>query len=134
MSPIDEKETIEDAREAGLLCPQCEASNVPQHRFCAKCGAALWEACFRCGEVCPAGETYCGACGVNLADAAAEQLERVQDDFPPPPTCDPLAASPTRSPCLRRSPRTAIRAWPDTLPTPNSSFASLPPNTTAGES
>ena len=81
MSPIDEKETIEDAREAGLLCPQCEASNVPQHRFCAKCGAALWEACFRCGEVCPAGETYCGACGVNLADAAAEQLERVQDDF-----------------------------------------------------
>jgi type IV pilus assembly protein PilM len=81
MLPIDEKETIEDAREAGLLCPQCEASNVPQHKFCAKCGAPLWEACFRCGEVCPAGETYCGACGVNLADAAAEQLERVQDDF-----------------------------------------------------
>ena len=66
MSPIDEKETIEDAREAGLLCPQCEASNVAQHKFCAKCGAPLWEACFRCGEVCPAGETYCGACGAYL--------------------------------------------------------------------
>ena len=78
---IDEKEAIEDAREAGLFCPQCEASNLPQRKFCAKCGAALWEACFRCGEVCAAGESYCGACGVNLADAAAEQLERVQDDF-----------------------------------------------------
>jgi type IV pilus assembly protein PilM len=81
MSMIDEKETVEDAREAGLLCPQCEASNLPQRRFCAKCGAALWEACFHCGEVCAAGELFCGACGVNLADAAAEQLERVQDDF-----------------------------------------------------
>ena len=132
MSPIDEKETIEDAREAGLLCPQCEASNVAQHKFCAKCGAPLWEACFRCGEVCPAGETYCGACGVNLADAAAEQLERVQDDF--------RAAAELRSACrfteaisLRRSPKIAIRVWPDTRPTPSSSFTSLPPNAIAGE-
>ncbi len=64
-----------------MFCPQCEASNLPQRKFCAKCGAALWEACFHCGEVCAAGELYCGACGANLADAAAEQLERVQDDF-----------------------------------------------------
>jgi type IV pilus assembly protein PilM len=81
MSMIDEKETVEDVREAGLFCPQCEASNLPQRKFCAKCGAALWEACFHCGEVCAAGESYCGACGVNLADAAAEQLERAQDDL-----------------------------------------------------
>ncbi len=81
MSMTDEKETVEDAREAGLYCPQCEASNSPQRKFCAKCGAALWEACFRCGETCAAGELYCGACGANLADAAAEQIERVQDDF-----------------------------------------------------
>jgi type IV pilus assembly protein PilM len=78
MSMIDE---IEDAREAGLCCPQCEATNLPQRRFCAKCGAALWEACFQCGEVCAAGENYCGACGANLGEATAEQLERVQDDF-----------------------------------------------------
>ncbi len=81
MSMTDERETVEDAREAGLLCPQCEASNLPQRKFCAKCGAARWEACFRCGEVCAAGELYCGGCGVNLAEAAAGQLERVQDDF-----------------------------------------------------
>ena len=28
-----------------------------------------------------AGENFCGACGANLADAAAEQLERAGDDF-----------------------------------------------------
>ena len=75
---IDE---VEDAREAGLCCPQCEASNLPQRKFCAKCGAPLWEACFQCGEVCAVGENFCGACGANLGDAAAEQLERVQDSF-----------------------------------------------------
>jgi Tfp pilus assembly PilM family ATPase len=81
MVMIDQKDSVEDARDAGLLCPQCEAANLPQRRFCAKCGATLWEACLRCGEVCAAGELYCGACGVNLADAAAEKIERVQDDF-----------------------------------------------------
>jgi type IV pilus assembly protein PilM len=78
MSMIDE---VEDARESGLCCPQCEATNLPQRKFCAKCGAALWEACFQCGEVCAAGENFCGTCGANLGDAAAEQLERAQDDF-----------------------------------------------------
>ena len=41
----------------------------------------MWEPCFRCGQVCAAGENFCGACGANLADAAAEQLERAGDDF-----------------------------------------------------
>lgn len=31
--------------------------------------------------ICAAGENFCGVCGVNLAEVAAEQLERVGDDF-----------------------------------------------------
>jgi Tfp pilus assembly PilM family ATPase len=75
-----DKET-EKVQEAGLSCPRCEAANLPQRKFCAKCGAPLWEPCLRCGDVCAAGENFCGACGVNLAEVAAEQLERVGDDF-----------------------------------------------------
>jgi type IV pilus assembly protein PilM len=74
-------EEIQDVQEAGLICPRCEAANLPQRKFCAKCGAPLWEPCFQCSEVCAAGENFCGACGVNLAEAAAEQLERVGDAF-----------------------------------------------------
>ena len=36
---IDE---IGNAREAaGLCCPRCEAANLPQRKFCAKCGGQL---------------------------------------------------------------------------------------------
>ncbi len=80
MAAIEEEE-IGNAREAGLCCPRCEAANLPQRKFCAKCGSPLWEPCFQCGEVCAAGENFCGACGMNLAEAAAEQLERIGDDF-----------------------------------------------------
>jgi Tfp pilus assembly PilM family ATPase len=74
-------EEIETVQEVGLSCPRCEEANLPQRKFCAKCGAPLWEACFQCGEVCAAGENFCGACGVNLAEAAAEQLEHAGDAF-----------------------------------------------------
>ena len=59
-------EDMEDVQQAGLCCPQCAAANLPQRKFCAKCGAALWESCLQCGDLAAAGETYCGACGANL--------------------------------------------------------------------
>ena len=68
---------MEDPQTGALLCPECDAANLPQRKFCAKCGTSLWETCFQCGEVCAAGENFCGACGVNLDEAAAEQLENV---------------------------------------------------------
>ncbi len=68
---------MEDPQTGALLCPECAAANLPQRKFCAKCGTSLWETCFQCGEVCAAGENFCGACGVNLDEAAAEQLENV---------------------------------------------------------
>ena len=41
MSLIEE---IDNVQEAGLCCPRCETGNLPQRKFCAKCGATLWEA------------------------------------------------------------------------------------------
>jgi type IV pilus assembly protein PilM len=72
---------LEDAPQAGLCCPRCAAVNLPQRKFCAKCGSPLWEACLRCNELCAAGEIYCGGCGANLADAAADVIERIEADF-----------------------------------------------------
>jgi type IV pilus assembly protein PilM len=78
MSTIEE---MEDASGTGLCCPQCRHENPPQRKYCARCGAALWEPCLQCGEPCAAGESYCGACGARLEDVAAEQVQRLQADF-----------------------------------------------------
>jgi type IV pilus assembly protein PilM len=74
-------EEIENARETVLHCPRCETISLPNRKFCAKCGAPLWEPCMRCGEPCAAGESFCGACGACLPDVAAEEIERLESDF-----------------------------------------------------
>jgi type IV pilus assembly protein PilM len=74
-------EDIDNVREAGVCCPRCEAGNLRQHKFCAKCGTALWEPCLGCGALCAAGERYCGTCGASLDDAATELIERIDADY-----------------------------------------------------
>lgn len=78
MSTVEE---MENASRSVLCCPQCYQENLPQWNYCAKCGAALWELCLRCGEPCAAGEGYCGACGACVGDAAVEQVARLEADF-----------------------------------------------------
>ena len=78
MSSIDE---MEGAKQVALRCPQCETSNLPQRKFCGKCGASLWETCLRCGNLGPAAESYCPICGTNLGEVAAEQQESLEADF-----------------------------------------------------
>ncbi len=72
---------IENALHTALYCPQCREKNLPQWKYCAQCGASLWEACLRCGEMCAAGESYCGACGACLNELVAEQVERLESDL-----------------------------------------------------
>jgi Tfp pilus assembly PilM family ATPase len=74
MSAPDE---MENASETALICPRCELANPRGRKFCGQCGAALWEACLKCGEVCAVGENFCGSCGANLNEAAAERLEEL---------------------------------------------------------
>lgn len=52
---------------AGLNCPQCRASNSPDARFCAQCGAALAAQCSQCGAALPSGAKFCAACGRAVA-------------------------------------------------------------------
>ena len=69
---------MEEASATILRCPRCSAGNPPQRKYCAKCGASLWENCFLCGQTCAAGEEFCGACGANVHQAAAENLARAE--------------------------------------------------------
>ncbi len=78
MSTVDE---MENASETVLVCPRCDMPNARGRKFCAQCGAPLWETCLQCGEVCTVGENFCGGCGVNLNEAAAEQLEQLDAAF-----------------------------------------------------
>jgi type IV pilus assembly protein PilM len=76
-----EVEGMEDVQQAVLFCPQCAVANLPQRKFCAKCGTPLWTKCFQCGDTSAACETYCGSCGVNLVEATAERRECLEADF-----------------------------------------------------
>ena len=60
------------ARGALFHCPLCQAANPATRKFCAHCGANLWEPCFECSALCSAGEKYCGACGANLSSSLTE--------------------------------------------------------------
>jgi class 3 adenylate cyclase len=52
-----------------MQCPQCQAENKDDRRFCASCGTALAVACAACGFVNDAGSTFCGGCGTALSKA-----------------------------------------------------------------
>jgi type IV pilus assembly protein PilM len=71
-------EEIERVPETAIHCPRCETASLPNRKFCARCGAALWEPCLRCGEPCAADESFCGACGAQLAELAVEQTEQAE--------------------------------------------------------
>ncbi|MEN6407268.1 MAG: pilus assembly protein PilM [Thermoguttaceae bacterium] len=72
---------IEEAPATGLHCPRCMTANPSPRKFCAQCGASLWETCLRCGEVCTTGESFCGGCGVELDEAAAERFEAIDAEL-----------------------------------------------------
>ena len=63
-------------RGARLRCRHCHSPNPATRRFCANCGKPLWEPCFQCGTLCSSGEKFCGACGVNLTEAAREHIDQ----------------------------------------------------------
>lgn len=54
---------------SALGCAACGRSNSGRRQFCSDCGGALWRECPACQFECPAQETYCGGCGVNMPEA-----------------------------------------------------------------
>ena len=131
MSMIEE---MEDAPQTVLCCSACAAVNLRQRKFCSQCGAALWEPCLQCGEMCAVGENYCGACGANLGQLAATGSEQLEADLR---TVEELRSACRFDEALARlvaSPRTTIRAWPTRCPGQNNSFSKSSRNAIGGGS
>ncbi|MGA2034588.1 MAG: pilus assembly protein PilM [Thermoguttaceae bacterium] len=70
--------TADREQHSGSHCSSCGAGNVATRRFCAQCGAHLWEPCFQCGTLCSSGEKFCGTCGANLAAVIRQQIEQFE--------------------------------------------------------
>jgi class 3 adenylate cyclase len=51
------------------VCASCQAENVPDARFCSRCGAPLRHVCPSCGLEQDAAAAFCSACGTALAPA-----------------------------------------------------------------
>src|SRR3954465_3786864 len=70
-----------------LICANCTAENVPDAKFCVRCGTRM--GCPTCGAPIVAGARFCGNCGTRLlADDAASE---------PPSSTSTRAAAPART-------------------------------------
>ena len=65
-----------------MQCPQCQAENPDQAKFCLECGAKLQAVCPECGAALPPAAKFCFECGAKVGVPAAP---------PPPPSMAPAA-------------------------------------------
>ena len=49
-----------------VVCPQCQAENRSERRFCKACGCALSRSCEVCGFANEPDDAFCGECGTRL--------------------------------------------------------------------
>jgi transposase len=56
-----------------MTCPQCQAQNADDARFCEECGARLALACPQCGAEVSPGKKFCRACGAALSGPAPDR-------------------------------------------------------------
>jgi class 3 adenylate cyclase/tetratricopeptide (TPR) repeat protein len=52
-----------------MKCPQCQAENPSDMRFCGQCAAPLAAVCPSCGSANPPGNKFCGQCATPLTGA-----------------------------------------------------------------
>ena len=55
-----------------MECPNCQAENPTDHRFCAECGFPLAIVCPECAFSNPPGGKFCGGCGAALQSKPGE--------------------------------------------------------------
>jgi class 3 adenylate cyclase/tetratricopeptide (TPR) repeat protein len=53
-----------------MACPSCGAENPAGNRFCGSCGVSLALGCSACGAENPPANRFCGACGTQLGGTA----------------------------------------------------------------
>jgi len=50
-----------------MRCPQCQAENPAEAKFCLECGTKLQAACPQCGATLPPQSKFCFECGFKIA-------------------------------------------------------------------
>src|SRR5262249_42721427 len=102
--------------ESPVICPACQAENVPQNKFCGECGARLPAPCGAGGPPTPAGQKFCGECGAPLTAASTSAPPASPTPAPSVPLAPPVAApAPPRA-------EPAVAAAPLPSPGPGAAF------------
>ncbi|HTK45077.1 MAG TPA: adenylate/guanylate cyclase domain-containing protein, partial [Patescibacteria group bacterium] len=81
-----------------MICANCTAENLPDAKFCVRCGARM--GCPTCGTPIVPGARFCGNCGTRL----------VADDAGSGSAAFPSAAAPASAPASARAAATAQHA------------------------
>lgn len=58
-----------------MQCPRCQHDSPAGQTFCGECGAQLAAACPACGTSNSSGHKFCGECGAGLAPTASAALQ-----------------------------------------------------------
>jgi class 3 adenylate cyclase len=62
-------------------CTGCQAPNPAGNRFCGQCGVSLdVRSCSFCGAANPGGQSFCGQCGVSLGEVVLSSSPAVTDE------------------------------------------------------
>ena len=63
--------SVRPAGRRGNVCVKCGTGNLPEDRFCARCGSSLGLRCTTCGTEYDEGDLFCAKCGAKLAGRQA---------------------------------------------------------------
>lgn len=74
-----ENEPLAAAVDVQCFC--CQQLNPSERKFCAGCGAALWEACPSCQSLHRVSEAFCGHCGADLEKTFRQRDKQLQTDI-----------------------------------------------------
>lgn len=67
-----------------MQCPQCQADNPDQAKFCLECGARLQAVCPQCGAALPPQAKFCFECGAKIGAPPAAPAPAPVPAGPPP--------------------------------------------------
>ncbi|MHB1004293.1 MAG: zinc-ribbon domain-containing protein [Chloroflexota bacterium] len=59
------------AGRRGKVCAKCGSGNLPEDRFCARCGSTLGLRCATCGSEYDEGDLFCAKCGAKVVGRQA---------------------------------------------------------------
>jgi class 3 adenylate cyclase/tetratricopeptide (TPR) repeat protein len=66
-----------------MRCPRCQQENPAGQKFCGECGVRLGGGCPACGAANPPGQKFCGECGASLDQPHAAPKFASPDAYTP---------------------------------------------------